>query len=282
VLAALDATVQIDVRWRGGAVDGLVDRRHASIVESVIRILRAQGWDARPEVSFARYGERGSIDVLAWNAASGAVLLIEVKSEIHDIEETLRRFHGKVRLAPDITFAELGWRPTTIGAALVVPESSAARRRLESYAATFGSMFPDRGRDLRPWLRAPVRPLSAVWFLSPVAIGADPHSRLRIRVRPDPLPDDPEANPGSADLLDSDPVRVTQAAAWARRGESAADPSHRNLIGIRRPTGGDVRANNRPRMPATAGTRTTLQSDDRRALARAGFVLDDDAAANRR
>lgn len=75
VFGALDAQLEIRVQWRGGEIDRLLDRRHAGIVEGVVQTLRGEGWETRPEVTFSRFGERGSIDVLSSNAALGAVLL---------------------------------------------------------------------------------------------------------------------------------------------------------------------------------------------------------------
>lgn len=73
-----------------------------------------------------------------------------MKSDVYSLEETLRRFHVKVRLADVISAEQLGWRPRVVGSALVLPESGGARRRLDAHAATMGSVFPDRGRDVRP------------------------------------------------------------------------------------------------------------------------------------
>jgi len=197
VFAALDAHLEIRAQWRGGEVDRLLDRRHAGIVERVVRTLGDAGWETRAEVSFSRYGEHGSIDVLAWNATAGAVLLIEVKSEIYSLEETLRRFHVKVRLAREITAEQLAWRPRIVGSALVLPESSGARRRLEAHAATLASVFPDRGAAVRPWLRRPERPLSAIWFLSSSnQVGRTRSPAGRVRVRPASSPPDPDLTGG--------------------------------------------------------------------------------------
>jgi transcriptional regulator with XRE-family HTH domain len=238
VFAALDARLDIRVRWRGGEIDRLLDRSHAAIVERVVQLLRDAGWDVRAEVSFSRYGDRGSIDVFAWNAALRAVLLIEVKSEIYSLEETLRRFHVKVRLAPEISIEQLGWRPRVVGSALVLPESSAARRRLAAHAYTVASAFPDRGRDVRLWLRQPDRALSAVWFLSDSGVvGVKQTPRWRIHVKPTPLPPDSD------------------------------------VIGKRRPKGPTAASADRPAATATPVTPMTVETDNRTELARAGFVL---------
>src|SRR5258705_11974097 len=43
--AALDAGTPLDLQWRGGVIDRLVDRRHAALVERVAAVLAAAGWE---------------------------------------------------------------------------------------------------------------------------------------------------------------------------------------------------------------------------------------------
>jgi transcriptional regulator with XRE-family HTH domain len=80
IAAVVDVRLFIDARWRGGDVDRLLDRAHASVVESILAVLVAYGWDVEPEFTFNHYGERGSVDVLAWHPLTRSLLLIEVKS----------------------------------------------------------------------------------------------------------------------------------------------------------------------------------------------------------
>jgi len=99
VMAGLDARLELGVRWRGGSLDRLVDERHASLVGRVVEILRSAGWLVRVEASYSHFGERGSVDVLAFYEPSGTMLVVEVKSELTSIEATLRKLDEKVRLA---------------------------------------------------------------------------------------------------------------------------------------------------------------------------------------
>ena len=46
-------------------------------------LLQSLGWQTRSEVSYSVYGERGSIDVLAWHAPSRTLLVVEVKIGAH-------------------------------------------------------------------------------------------------------------------------------------------------------------------------------------------------------
>ena len=136
------------------------------MVEAVIASMRAYGWQARAEVTFSIFGERGSIDVFAWNEAVRAVVIEEIKSELATIEGTARPLAVKRRLAAEITFQELGWRPRSIAVVLVLPEGSHVRNRVARHAATFDSILPDRLPQLRQWLREPRGSLGAIWFLS--------------------------------------------------------------------------------------------------------------------
>ena len=46
------------------------DEHHAAMHEDVARLFATlPGWDEVPEVTFSEFGERGSIDILAWHAA---------------------------------------------------------------------------------------------------------------------------------------------------------------------------------------------------------------------
>ena len=88
------------VRWRGGSLDHLLDARHAASRREHESAGSLQpGWTVQPEVSYSVFGERGSIDLLAWHASSRTLLVIEVKTELTSVEETLRRHDAKVRLA---------------------------------------------------------------------------------------------------------------------------------------------------------------------------------------
>lgn len=167
IAAALDIRLDLVARWRGGDGDRLLDEKHAAIAEAaVVGTCRYPGWQARAEVTFSSYGDRGSIDVLAWNEVERAVLIEEIKSDMVAIEGTLRPLAVKRRLAAEIVERELGWRPRSIGVVLVLPEASHVRARVAAHAATFDSVLPERLPALRRWLREPRGPIGAIWFLS--------------------------------------------------------------------------------------------------------------------
>jgi transcriptional regulator with XRE-family HTH domain len=62
---AVEAEVELMVRWQAEGLDRLLDEDHSSLVAAVVDLLRRLGWEVAVEVSFAIAGERGSVDVLA-------------------------------------------------------------------------------------------------------------------------------------------------------------------------------------------------------------------------
>lgn len=178
IAEALGAELVIALRWRGGDLDRLTDRGHADLVERVARRLAALGWVTYPEVSFNRYGERGSIDILAWHPLTRIALVIEVKSEITAVEETLRRHDMKARLAPAIVYERLGERPAAVGRLLVAPDTSTTRRRIADHGETFARAYPQRGRAVSRWLAHPGDAMAGVLLLQPGVTRA----RRRVRV----------------------------------------------------------------------------------------------------
>ena len=155
VLQALDVDLSVSARWRGGDLDQLVDAGHAALVARVIAVLEAFGWVVRTEVSFAVYGERGSIDVLAWHPRARILLVVEVKTTLNSVEETLRRHDTKVRLAAGVARERFGWSPVAVGRLLVLPADSTSRRRAAGQAGILTREYALRGPDARRWLRDP-------------------------------------------------------------------------------------------------------------------------------
>src|SRR3954471_6930613 len=67
VAAPLGARVTVRLDWPGEDFDRLLDADHAAVVDAVVRLLTAAGWETAAEASFNVYGERGSVDVLAFH-----------------------------------------------------------------------------------------------------------------------------------------------------------------------------------------------------------------------
>jgi transcriptional regulator with XRE-family HTH domain len=183
VANALDAEFVEFLRWRGGDLERLVDEGHARLVGSVATLLRELGWIVRPEVTYAIYGERGSIDLLAWHPRRRVLLVIEVKTELVSIEETLRKHDEKARLAARIAEDRFGWRPDHVARALILPSLSTPRRRVARQSAVFDAAYPLRGLELRRWLRDPVGSAAGILFVDDGHDAGSHHGRARKRIR---------------------------------------------------------------------------------------------------
>ncbi len=175
VLGALEMDLQLVARWRGGDIDRVADEGHAILVGVIAALLEALGWTVQLEVSFSVYGERGSIDLLAWHAATRTLLVVEVKASLNSVEETLRRLDVKVRLAAQVARERLGWDPSATAFALVLPDDATSRRRVQRHARVIDRAFPLRGRAARSWLRTPSGGAGMLLFLS------DGHREGRMR-----------------------------------------------------------------------------------------------------
>ena len=165
VAGALDIRVDVIARWRGGELDRLLNSRHSALGDAVAKLLRDLGWQVAPEVSFAFGGERGWIDLLAWHAASRTLLVIELKTEIVDIQELLGVVDRKVRLSTRIA-SQRGWFPLATGAWIVVADGPTNRRRVAAHRTLLRAALPGDGRTMRRWLRAPAGRIAALSFFS--------------------------------------------------------------------------------------------------------------------
>lgn len=166
IVGALDASLVLEVRWRAGALERLLDHDHAALVALVADLLRRAGWLVEVEVTYSEYGERGSYDILAFHPASTTLLVVEVKTDLASAEATLRKLDEKVRLATKVARERFGWSVADVSRLLVIPELSTLRRRVARHAMLFDRVFPARGADVRRRLRRPGGRLSALWFLS--------------------------------------------------------------------------------------------------------------------
>jgi transcriptional regulator with XRE-family HTH domain len=176
IAEALGARVDLVLRWNGEALDRLLDSDHAALVEAMAHQLGAAGWEVRAEVSFAIWGERGSVDVLGWHAATRTVLVIEVKSVVADVQATLFGLDRKGRLGAEIA-KSIGWTAAGVGRLLVISGDRTSRRRVARHAATFEAALPDRLLAVRRWLRAPDpgRPLRGLLFVTPATTTGTRH-----------------------------------------------------------------------------------------------------------
>ena len=189
VAQALDARMEVDLCWKGGALDRLLDERHAALVGATVSMLAHRGWRTQVEVSYSHFGERGSIDVVGWHVESDTLLVVEVKTELVSVEATLRKLDEKVRLAPvvvpwpDTQSASVAdqlppRRPRSIGRLLLLPATTTSRRRVARHAPVLDTALPMRGEEIRGWLRRPTGAAAGIILIemAPHIRGADARS----------------------------------------------------------------------------------------------------------
>ena len=164
---ALGAKLLVDIRYRGELGDRLADASHALLVDLVVSVLRAAGWVVELEFGFNVYGERGSIDILAWHEITRTLLVVEVKSRFADLQAMLLSLARKLRLVPGIVREELHWDAAVVGRVVVTYASHGNRSVLEKHAALFDAALPARSVEVRKWLRRPDGPIAGVWLVSP-------------------------------------------------------------------------------------------------------------------
>ena len=171
VAEALGADVQLAPRWRGSKLDRLLDRRHSLLANRVAELLTSQGWEVRTETSFNQFGDRGAVDILAWLPREHALLIGEIKTELTDLQETLRVLDMKRRVVPGVVRREYHWTARSVATVLVMPDATAHRTLVVEHAALVAASLPARTVALRQWLAAPAGDMSGVWFLRDTSQG---------------------------------------------------------------------------------------------------------------
>ena len=170
--------------WRGGELDRLLDADHAALQATARRWLERLGWQVGIEVTFSRYGERGSIDLLAFHAPSRTLLVVEIKTIVADMQALLRGIDTKTRLARAIA-RERSWHAAVVVPCLLLTEGTTNRRRVAE-AALLLARFSLRAGPARAWLRRPDPADGLLLFLSPPPTspgGGRRAGRQRMRLR---------------------------------------------------------------------------------------------------
>lgn len=177
IVTAVGLRIRLELSAARGDLVRLTDGAHAALVEQVVALLRSNDWEVALEVPVGS----GSIDVLAFHPPTGALLVVEVKAWLTDLQAVLRQLARYVRGAPAAARA-LGWRPKVTSFVLVVGDTSTQRRVTLRHAAVFAAAMPMRTREMRRWLREPVGVARSLMFL-PYARPRDVMQHVSIRVR---------------------------------------------------------------------------------------------------
>jgi len=112
-------------------------------------------------VSYAIYGERGVIDIVAWHPGRRAILVIELKTDIADVNQLIGKVGEKARLIRQIV-RDRGWDPLTVSTWVIVASGRTNRARLAAHGAVLRAAFTADGRRVRAWLAEPVGSIAAL------------------------------------------------------------------------------------------------------------------------
>lgn len=161
----LQIRLDTTARWRGGELDRLLNRRHAALHEAALGMFaRLPGWQVVSELSFNVWGERGVIDLAAWNPERRALALDELKSEFVDPGELVGTMDRRRRLAAEIARSR-GWDPAIVGMWVIAADTRTNRRHLAASRRLLRGAFPADGHAMAKWLRNPVGPIAGLAFL---------------------------------------------------------------------------------------------------------------------
>src|SRR4051794_17998734 len=126
---------------------GQRDLVHARCIAHVAGHLRATGWSVLTEVEIAGSFGPGWIDILAFHAPTGTLLVIEVKTELHDlgrIQRTLAWYMSRGSVAA----SRYGWRARRTHGSLLVLATDAVDAALSANRQLASAAFPGRANDL--------------------------------------------------------------------------------------------------------------------------------------
>jgi transcriptional regulator with XRE-family HTH domain len=180
IATALGASVAVQVRWQGEQLDRLVDAAHAALQQEVAELLIGLGWLIRVEVSFNHNGDRGRVDLLAFYPLLRVLLVVEIKSGLGDMQDTLGRIDVKVRLG-GVLAREVGWTDVSaVVPVLVIGDSRTARNLVAAHDALF-ARFDVRGRAALRWVRRPGAPWPAGLLWSANRQDSRPVTNVRVR-----------------------------------------------------------------------------------------------------
>ena len=155
--------LRVDVRMigRSGSLMRLSDEEHARIVEIVAAWFREHGFLIVPEASFSEWGERGRIDLLAYYPAAGALVIVEVKTQLLDLQDLFGSLNVKERLSATIA-ERRGWKVSRCVTVLAVANTAANRTVVREHPSLFAEFDSRRltiaglrlGRRIIHWVRA--------------------------------------------------------------------------------------------------------------------------------
>jgi transcriptional regulator with XRE-family HTH domain len=130
--------LRLDVRLvgRGGELVRLADEEHAAIIESLAAWFREHGFLTEAEASFSEWGERGRVDLLAFDPRTGTLVIVEVKTLLVDLQDLFGALDVRMRLASTIAMRR-GWQIRRTVTVLAVADTSVNRAVVRNHPTLF-------------------------------------------------------------------------------------------------------------------------------------------------
>ena len=95
----------------------------------------------------------GVIDILAFHRRTAALLVIELKTDLVDVQGLIGTVDRYRRLAPQVA-RERGWAAASVSCWVLLRDTPSNHRRLAAHVRVLRNAFPADGRMMRGWLRA--------------------------------------------------------------------------------------------------------------------------------
>lgn len=140
---AFDLRVELRLVGRAGELVRLADEEHAAIVDALAAWFGAAGFLVEAEASFSEWGERGRIDLLAFDSRTGILVIVEAKTQLLDLQDLFGSMNVKERLAATIA-KRRGWTVRRRVSVLAVASTAANRQVVRRHPSLFAGF--DRRR----------------------------------------------------------------------------------------------------------------------------------------
>jgi transcriptional regulator with XRE-family HTH domain len=165
-----------------------LDLGHARCVGRARRLLEAAGYACVTEQEVIDGPWRGRIDLLGFDATIRRLLVVEVKTELHDAGGLERQVDRYARLCLDVA-RRRGWRVAEVAVAVLVLATAEADAFLFANREVMAGAFPIRGRAAIECLldRKPIRG-RLLLMLDPCRRGRRAVGRSRADGRRTPAP----------------------------------------------------------------------------------------------
>lgn len=170
--------IEVDAPFLGERRQQL-DAVHSRMSGFVARRLESRGWRVATEVEVGGNRARGWIDLLAFDASSRLVIVIEIKTEIHDlgrIDRTLGWYEREAWAAA----RRLGWRPGSVTGCLLLLATQQNDADVRHNRESLDRLFPLRARMLTTLVNG----LPTSTPLARAMAMVDPRSRRQSWIRP--------------------------------------------------------------------------------------------------